>query len=872
MCINILHKPYKNLRFPGTSIGDCDLKELKSLLETLNIDIGSLSVKPQRDGTKTFPAVEFMPEDLDVLMPAGAIGTPMLPGDMEGMEEDDGDTNGGEEMMQLAPEVQMFLGNHFLADNEAGGSNGNGKASDDDSKVLKDDEQSNDSSSMIEQSMQRHKEMARQQYQNGRANEAAQVSSQALTNGLNALQQAQRMQQFQQQQQDVRGGDEGSNYNCRLCGKVAGNGASLFAHLLYPHYAHLWREDVPHRAVRYDCKECSYSTVKRQHFIMHVARVHDELRKKLAALGENLEVLDNLTQKSQNSNERIVSTVAKGVNESGNNTMDGDSMNSFDGAGGMMSAMADGTPNAKDFFEALARGGGTAAAAAAAGSPGMPPIGPELTPQKMFGFDPSLQGRMSQRGVKPFVKCRLCGKSWKGKDNFFTHLVSTHFKYLWAKEVPKQADMFHCHVKGCVYQSKYRYNFLFHLAGKHKQLKQKLAEEGIPQNVLVPIETDGSEFEGNGDGGAAAQALLAGMMGQNNLMNQGKMLMQQQRMMTTPPSAVKTAGRPPSSSNNTRLICRVCSKVSLNHTCHRQHVVGKHFHEFWAHLRADHMGIFNCHHVECPYKTPNRSVFIIHLAYVHQELKTKLVASGKDPTCATPDVYGKRKYRRAYYDNTQHMNTSFSPSAAGSEVAGVAAAVAALQQQQQLQQQMQQMQQNQPSTSQEASGANAAAAAAADVSYKCTVCKNQFGRRRAVIEHLALSHFHHVWEENSGGLFAVASSGPHSCMHCSFRVTSRQAFICHLVSEHDALKHVLAVQFEGQKTLEDLIETESASPTQDPQSENGFAEEDDEEVEGEEEEEEDEDGMMEGMEEDDEGMPPPVSIEMSSDVSSNQAW
>ena len=55
--------------------------------------------------------------------------------------------------------------------------------------------------------------------------------------------------------------------------------------------------------------------------------------------------------------------------------------------------------------------------------------------------------------------------------------------------------MFQCHVGSCNYQSKYRYNFLFHLAGKHKQLKQKLASEGIPLDVLVPVETDGSEFD-----------------------------------------------------------------------------------------------------------------------------------------------------------------------------------------------------------------------------------------------------------------------------------------------------------------------------------------------------------------------------------------
>ena len=103
-----------------------------------------------------------------------------------------------------------------------------------------------------------------------------------------------------------------------------------------------------------------------------------------------------------------------------------------------------------------------------------------------FGLIP---GRFP-RGYKPFVKCRLCGKGWKGKDNFFTHLVSTHFKHMWSDEVPKHADMYHCHVGNCQYQSKYRYNFLFHLAGKHKQLKEKLASDGISLDVLIPIEVD----------------------------------------------------------------------------------------------------------------------------------------------------------------------------------------------------------------------------------------------------------------------------------------------------------------------------------------------------------------------------------------------
>ncbi len=595
------------------------------------------------------------------------------------LPDDEEDAN---EMMQIAPEVQMFLGNHFLADSEAKAAAGlAGDASKGDSKTSKDSANASPSNGVADPN---------------KANRFAENGGIPSSSGGDAGSGSNGTMKHMSHQMGMAaaaaaaahhgvmmGGGEGqappeldSRYSCRLCGKVSGNGASLFAHLLYPHYAHLWRDDVPHRAPRYDCKECSYSTVKRQHFVMHVARVHDELRKKLAVLGENLEVLDNLTQKSQGaSNERIVSKIAKGIDEA-------EASASFGGLGRNSPVVQSGSssPNAKEFFNSMSNDKGS----------------PFPTPNMLGAYD----HMRVQRGFKPFVKCRLCGKSWKGKDNFFTHLVSTHFKYLWAKEVPRSADMYHCHVPGCSYQSKYRYNFLFHLAGKHKQLKQKLAEEGIPENVLTPIETDGSEFadEAGAFPGAEeaqlanANALLAAGMAAGSpqdLMRQSKMLMQRQqqqqqrgRAMTTPPSALKGSGGRPSSSNsnNTRLICRVCSKVSLNHTCHRQHVVGKHFYEFWANLSADGMGIFNCHHPDCTYKTPNRSVFIIHLAYVHQELKNKLIASGKDPSCITPDVYGKRKYRRQYYDNTQHRVPVFpDPASLTSPSSAMAAAAAAAQ-------------------------------------------------------------------------------------------------------------------------------------------------------------------------------------------------
>ena len=93
----------------------------------------------------------------------------------------------------------------------------------------------------------------------------------------------------------------------------------------------------------------------------------------------------------------------------------------------------------------------------------------------------------------PTLKCRMCGKIWQGKrrvhDLFQSHLVSSHFKHLWASEVSKKGAVgeYSCHMADCTYQTKKKQSMLIHLAGKHNQLKQKLAEENIPADVLTPI-------------------------------------------------------------------------------------------------------------------------------------------------------------------------------------------------------------------------------------------------------------------------------------------------------------------------------------------------------------------------------------------------
>ena len=132
---------------------------------------------------------------------------------------------------------------------------------------------------------------------------------------------------------------------CRLCGRNTPSTASLFAHFLYPHYAHLWRTEIPQRKNKYDCERegCNYTTKNRQHFVMHVARVHDDLRIKMEALGENLEILDNLDAKHKNAcTDRIYSKHAKMRHSPEDKGLDGD-----ESVNGFLGGSVHGSPNGK---------------------------------------------------------------------------------------------------------------------------------------------------------------------------------------------------------------------------------------------------------------------------------------------------------------------------------------------------------------------------------------------------------------------------------------------------------------------------------------------------------------------------------------------
>ena len=156
---------------------------------------------------------------------------------------------------------------------------------------------------------------------------------------------------FYQQGGDAQDPNAQKGFLCRLCGRNTPSTASLFAHFLYPHYAHLWRSEIPQRKSKYDCERegCNYTTKNRQHFVMHVARVHEDLRIKLGELGENLEILDNLDAKNKNvSTDRIYSKHAKMRHSPEDRGMDAD-----EGINGYIGGSGNGSPNGKFIFVML---------------------------------------------------------------------------------------------------------------------------------------------------------------------------------------------------------------------------------------------------------------------------------------------------------------------------------------------------------------------------------------------------------------------------------------------------------------------------------------------------------------------------------------
>merc|ERR1711944_325263 len=73
--------------------------------------------------------------------------------------------------------------------------------------------------------------------------------------------------------------------------------------------------------------------------------------------------------------------------------------------------------------------------------------------------------------------------------------------------------------------------------------------------------------------------------------------------------------------------------------------------------------------------------------------------------------------------------------------------------------------------------------------FVCRLCKTEFDKQKAIVEHLALAHFYQVWEDDrpENGSFYVPSEGPFVCPHCPFTSGARAAFIAHFVHQHEAL-------------------------------------------------------------------------------------
>jgi uncharacterized C2H2 Zn-finger protein len=258
-------------------------------------------------------------------------------------------------------------------------------------------------------------------------------------------------------------------------------------------------------------------------------------------------------------------------------------------------------------------------------------------------------------------------------------------------------------------------------------------------------------------------------------------------------------------------------------------VVSKHFQDFWAEKCPDQTGLFHCHH--CDYQTPNRSVFVIHLAYTHSELKTKLKESGNNPDFADPDVYGKRKYRRSHYDNTQHLVRSMNNQEANrQEPGGIHGGNHAS---------GDEGMDNPPMPPPTAPLGGVALDSSPDGNvvnpdgqdkqkFVCRLCKTEFSKQKAIVEHLALAHFYQVWEDDrpENGSFYVPPEGPFVCPHCPFTSSARAAFIAHFVNQHEALKTVMSLQY-GDKNIEDLYTVSSGANNEDETYDEGDDDEDD---------------------------------------------
>jgi len=561
------------LIYTGQSESDCSLDELRPLAQTLKINIRNVV---SGVGSSTGVITGDPPD------PSAFLETPSHENGGQ-HEEVCGDNDEEEEIMEVTPEVDTFfhggMGNHFLLSSSNDVVN-NGEKSEEDCGP---------SGGVFEKQ--------------GSLTEAGMTGG-GVGGGS----------------EDFNGG--GVGYLCRLCGRTTPSPASLFSHLLYPHYAHLWRDEIPQRKQKYDCSQCDYTTKNRQRFVMHVARVHDDLRRKLTELGENLEVLANTsynTRCATPGTSKIISTVAKMGRE-------GSEQDGYNGSGSHNNSFTyDPRPSPH-----------------------------ESTPERM-GNVSHLSNAASQQ--PKLVRCRVCG-SWKRRENFFTHMVSVHFRHLWDQDIPKTAPLFTCTVPSCSYSTKYRYNMLFHLGGRHKQLRDKIRAEGYDDLILSPIDPEvepdaagvnGDDsfrpkdidfFKRSGPGlvltGGQQPRKYVRKISAGGFMSPGMGAMGMNRSLN-----LGVAGGGINKAKSKRLACKLCGKVAHNHASHRLHVVSKHFSHFWADV-APHpqQGIFECAHTGCEYKSANRQVFIIHQAFVHSELKIKLEQNGQDISLGEP--LGKR--------------------------------------------------------------------------------------------------------------------------------------------------------------------------------------------------------------------------------------
>ena len=178
-------------------------------------------------------------------------------------------------------------------------------------------------------------------------------------------------------------------------------------------------------------------------------------------------------------------------------------------------------------------------------------------------------------------------------------------------------------------------------------------------------------------------------------------------------------------------------------------------------------------------------------------------------------ISGKRKYRRNQYDNTQHQTVGNVLSKIKLQKQSNRSTNIRRSPTPPIQENLETQPKSDEETSENKTGTTVQGDEIGNTSstptqFLCRICQEEFQQYRFLVEHMALSHFNHIWDadtnassENGGNNveyaasndenpYAVPQTGPYDCHLCyDYHTDSRNKFIVHLACRHDVLKPMM---------------------------------------------------------------------------------